>query len=68
MKKLLILSLLLVSFGTIKKNKEQTTSKSDFNASTIDFKRYRDSSFHDCGMFRLIFICDVFYFAKHFIF
>ena len=26
-----------------KKNKEQITS--DFNASTIDFKRYRDSSF-----------------------
>ena len=45
MKKLLILSLLLVSCGTIKKNKGQTTSKSDFNASTIDFKRYRDSSF-----------------------
>ena len=45
MKKLLILSLLLVSCGTIKKNKEQTTSKSDFNASTIDFKRFRDSSF-----------------------
>lgn len=45
MKKLLILSLLLVSCGTIQKNKEQTTSKSDFNASTINFKRYRDSSF-----------------------
>lgn len=45
MKKLLILSLLLISCGTIQKNKEQTTSKSDFNASTIDFKRYRDSSF-----------------------
>lgn len=45
MKKLLILSLLLVSCGTIKKNKEETTTKSDFNASTIDFKRYRDSSF-----------------------
>lgn len=45
MKKLLILSLLLVSCGTIQKNKEQTTSKSDFNASTIDFKRFRDSSF-----------------------
>lgn len=45
MKKLLILSLLLVSCGTIKKNKEQITSKSDFNASTIDFKRFRDSSF-----------------------
>ena len=45
MKKLLIFSLLLVSCGTIKKNKEQTTSKSDFNASTIDFKRFRDSSF-----------------------
>lgn len=45
MKKLLILSLLFFSCGTIQKNKEQTTSKSDFNASTIDFKRYRDSSF-----------------------
>lgn len=45
MKKLLIISLLLVSCGTIQKNKEQTTSKSDFNASTIDFKRFRDSSF-----------------------
>lgn len=45
MKKLLILSLLLVSCGTIQKNKEQTTSKSDFNASTINFKRFRDSSF-----------------------
>ena len=45
MKKLLILLLLLISCGTIKKNKEQTTSKSDFNASTIDFKRFRDSSF-----------------------
>lgn len=45
MKKLLILSLLFFSCGTIQKNKEQTTSKSDFNASTIDFKRFRDSSF-----------------------
>jgi hypothetical protein len=45
MKKLLILSLLLVSCGTIQKNKEQTTSKSDFNASKIDYKRFRDSSF-----------------------
>ena len=45
MKKLLILSLLLISCRTIKNKKEETTSKSDFNASTIDFKRYRDSSF-----------------------
>ena len=45
MKKLLILSLLLFSCGTIQKSKEQTTSKSDFNASKLDFKRFRDSSF-----------------------
>ena len=45
MKKLLILSLLLVSCGTIKKNKEETITKSDFNASKLDFKRFRDSSF-----------------------
>ena len=47
MKKTLItlISLFLIGCGSVKKDKEQTTSKSDFNASTIDFKRFRDSSF-----------------------
>lgn len=45
MKKLLILSLLLIGCGSIKKNKEEIKTKSDFNASKIDYKRFRDSSF-----------------------
>lgn len=47
MKKLLILitSLLLLGCGSVKKDKEETTSKTDFNSSKLDFKRFRDSSF-----------------------
>ena len=47
MKKTLIIliSLLLIGCGSIKKDKEEITSKSDFNASKLDFKRFRDSSF-----------------------
>lgn len=49
MRKTLILltALTLIGCGTIKKDKqtEESTSKSDLNASKIDYKRFRDSSF-----------------------
>jgi hypothetical protein len=47
MKKTLIIltSLFLIGCGSVKKDKEEINSKSDFNASKLDFKRFRDSSF-----------------------
>ena len=44
---LLLIAISLLSCGSIKKDKTsiETESKSDFNASKIDLKRFRDSSF-----------------------
>lgn len=47
MKKTLVIltSFLLLGCGSVKKDKEEINTKTDLNASKIDYKRFRDSSF-----------------------